>query len=553
MNNAYTLFKVLMKNTEMKLPKEGKKGTTYLSLGIIALCCIMIPCCFVVGFVSYIMTEALTAAGSPLNGLLAEIHIMSAFSIVFGVLVIFQILFFSSDREHLVPLPFRSHEILAAKFSYAFFAESIMEFLVLFSMFVGFFLSYGWHPVGILTACAATFLIPLLPMVYCALLGLIVMSLLKNIKNTNLLHQLSSLILLAFVALFLLSFRNLSGITIENYVNSLAGNTNLFVEVLNKVFFTVPFLLYALEKNSILALIMYLLLSMVAVAVLLFAGHFLYPICLYSVAALGTGKKELHLSTIKLKKRTPFFACLQKELRVLTRTKAYSVNCVFINLLWPILIVLAFSVGKNKDTMVHFLSLYQSGNAKAGLFVTLGIITMTFLATAMNTIASTAFTREGAHLSLLKYIPVPYKIQVYAKAFVSILITYPAILLCLILLTINLSLSLWSFVYYGITTLCIIILTTVLGMVLDSAHPHSTWDDEYSALRGNLNAFFDMAIVMVVSFLVVSISILLLEFTRISLPALRLALLVLLLVSTLLAAKKGLEAVTQNISSSSLC
>lgn len=250
MRNSYALFRVLMKNSEMKLPKEGKKGTAYLSLGMIALCCIMIPCCIVVGFVSYVMTEALTAAGTPLNGLLAEIHIMSAFSVVFGLLVIFNILFFSSDREHLVPLPFKSHEILAAKFAYAFWAESMMEFIVLLSMFIGFFLSYGWHPANILTGLAATFLIPLLPMAYCAIIGLLIMLLLGKIRSTNLFHHMSTIILLLFVALFLLSFRDMGGITVENYVNSLADNSNLFVTVLNKIFYAVPVLIYALEITA---------------------------------------------------------------------------------------------------------------------------------------------------------------------------------------------------------------------------------------------------------------------------------------------------------------
>ena len=98
MKNILTLYKILTKNAEMRLPKKGSKGTMYLALGIIALSCIMIPCCLIIGFITYIMTLALELSNAPTGGLLAEIHIMSAMSMIFGVLVIFNIMFFHIFR-----------------------------------------------------------------------------------------------------------------------------------------------------------------------------------------------------------------------------------------------------------------------------------------------------------------------------------------------------------------------------------------------------------------------------------------------------------------------
>ena len=165
MNNIFSLYSVLAKNSEMKVPKNEEKGTLYLSLGIIALSCIMIPCCLIVGYVSYIITKALIAAGAPTGGLLAQIQIMSAFSMIFGILVIFNVLFFSSDREHLMPLPIKTSHILTAKFLYSYVAESIMEFMILVSMFIGFFIAYKASIVSILSSIVGVVFIPLLPMV----------------------------------------------------------------------------------------------------------------------------------------------------------------------------------------------------------------------------------------------------------------------------------------------------------------------------------------------------------------------------------------------------
>jgi ABC-2 type transport system permease protein len=51
-------------------------------------------------------------------------------------------------------------------------------------------------------------------------------------------------------------------------------------------------------------------------------------------------------------------------------------------------------------------------------------------------------------------------------------------------------------------------------MSLDSAAPYQEWDDEYSALRGNLNTFFNMAIMMVCAAVVAILGILIYEIIK---------------------------------------
>ena len=54
---------------------------------------------------------------------------------------------------------------------------------------------------------------------------------------------------------------------------------------------------------------------------------------------------------------------------------------------------------------------------------------------------------------------------------------------------------------------------------MDSSSPYVEWDDEYSALRGNLNTFFNMAIMMVLSFVVVILGIVLYELLKLPIMA----------------------------------
>ena len=55
------------------------------------------------------------------------------------------------------------------------------------------------------------------------------------------------------------------------------------------------------------------------------------------------------------------------------------------------------------------------------------------------------------------------------------------------------------------------VIAVFIGMLLDSVSPYVEWDDEYSALRGNLNTFFNMAIMMVIAFVIAALGILLYE------------------------------------------
>ena len=63
MKNFLYLTRVMAKDTEMTMPDTGEKAKAYKTLGSLAMFCIMVPCCLVVGFIVYIMTEALIEAG----------------------------------------------------------------------------------------------------------------------------------------------------------------------------------------------------------------------------------------------------------------------------------------------------------------------------------------------------------------------------------------------------------------------------------------------------------------------------------------------------------
>ncbi len=517
-----SLVKILSKNTEMQMPDS----IGYKVLALIAALGIMIPCTLIVGFISFVMTEALIEVENPGGGMLFEMQILSAFSMIFGILVIFSVMFFSSDREHFVTLPIPSHHLMMAKFTYAYMAESIMEFMVLLAVFIGYFIAIGrnigvlaaLNPISIIAALIGIFLIPLVPMIYCGIFSLVLMAALSRVKSTKIFYRLSTIFLVLFAGLFVLSLKGIGEINMENYVESLGSGSNLLLRTLNIIFFPVPWLSNAISEGSIVWLLLSVVGNFGLLAIFFFLGKALYQKGLYTAASLGSSKKA-EVKAGDIKQTSQYRASLQKELKVILRTKAFSGNCAYINVLWPVGAFLLFHFNGNKGVFAQFIEMYGEGRDRASMILLMVIIAIAFIATALNSLASTAFTREGQHLALIKFIPVPYETQMYAKATLSFMFTYPMLVITDIIICIYMKAPVYICVFFAIIMLMAHLISIVIGMWMDSSSPYVEWDDEYSALRGNLNTFFNMAIMMVLSFAVVILGIVLYELLKLPILA----------------------------------
>ncbi|MCR5149115.1 MAG: hypothetical protein K6C35_09150 [Eubacterium sp.] len=545
-----TLIKIFQKNSEMRMPER----TLYKVLATIAILGIMIPCAVVVGFISYAMTGALIEAGSPGEGILFEMQMLSAFSMIFGLLIIFSVLFFSSDREHFVTLPIPAHHLMMSKFIYAYIAESIMEFMILIAVFGGYYISVfkekgiaaALNPVSIISAVLGVVLIPLIPMIYCAILSLILMSGLSGIKTTKLFYHISTVFLLIFAAIFVYSLKGIGDINMENYVESLGSGDNSFLKTLNVIFFPVPWLSKAVSEGNILFLLLYIIGNAALLLLLYYLGKLLYQKGLYTAASLGSARrKAFRKSDIKMESH--FKACLRKEMSVILRTKAFSGNCAFINVLWPVGAWMLFHFAGNKGGLKSFIDMFRMGKDRAEMIMIMIVIGIGVIATALNSLASTAFTREGQHLELIKFIPVSFRTQMKAKAVVSFIFTYPMLLITDIIICCYMKTGIIICIYYALLLLFAHVISIFVGMSLDSAAPYRDWSDEYSALRGNLNVFFNMAIMIVIAVAAALIGLLMYEVLMLPISAYYISAFVILFGAALRALYIGPTAVVENM------
>ncbi len=487
------LLKLLRTGQEMMMPKEKRDRRTYTVFGGAALLLIMIPCCVIVGVISYFMTQAMMEAGGKEEGMLFLIQFISACAMIFGLHVMVSEFYFSSDIEYLLPLPIRSHELIFAKFLVTYQAESVMEFMVIFSAYIGYILAIGITPLGVITGLLGTVTLPIVPLVYCGIISMVIMYLFQGIRNRKILNLVMAVMTFALLLGVFLSFRGLEGFSVDTYVESLSSGDNSFLKVMNIIFYPGYLLIHAAAVQSWGAAGLYLLLTVLLLAAFLGIANLIYLPGLYSFLSVATKKKEKEAVPGKEKAHSPGYAYFQKELRILFRTPAYVSNCLIVNLIWPVLILVVCLMQKGSHTIEQFIHMYHDRNILAMILV-LGIfLEIAALATAANSLASSAFTREGAHIDFMKYIPVPYRTQIQVKGAISLLFSIPGYLIDAAVLSVILKLKPGEVLYYILTGSLVIVFITCLGLVLDATHPKLIWEDELNALRGNLNVFFNMA------------------------------------------------------------
>ncbi len=508
---------VMTKVNDMEMPENLKKNKLYKAMGTIAISLIMIPCCLIVGFIVYVMTLALMETGGSTEGLALIVLLMSVFGIIFSMMVLYNVLFFSSDLDHLLPLPIKSSELVAAKFVTSYLAESVMEFMILFSGFVGYFIAAGVRIVPLLTAIAGVFLLPVLPLVYCGIFALVTMAFFTKIKIFRNVDVLTGIVTVVFLGFFAVSFFQMDAINIDNYIDGLLAGENIFINTMNKVFFTVPMFLKAISTGNALWLLAFVVTNVVAALILFALGDALYLKGVYLVSSMGrTGRKKKVDDAATYKKNDVAKTYFLKECRTLYRTPGYRKYCININIVWPFLVAALFFMPSTKEFMDNFTALFTRGYVATDLAALLFVIMIAFFTTAMNSIAATSFTREGNHFEFVKYTPIDYKLQIRVKSGVSILYSGATVIVSVIVLCAFMSVSPLTTVFFEVIAMCSVLICTYVGIMLDATHPKLNYEDEYGALRGNLNAFFNMAIAILIAMVLCALGFILFRFTTIN-------------------------------------
>ena len=507
MNKTRALYKAFSSNLEMPRPNGEKKVRLYNRFGMIAFIGIMLPIAVVVGYITYVLTDLLYLFDGNAYGLLSELDLISAFAMIFGMPLMFSVLYFSSDLQFITALPVKPESLFAARFWHTFKAENVMTSNVLFAIYIGYYvaaaknsgLKDALHPVSLLSSVIGLYSSLLLPLIYCSIIAMLLMLVLRNFKRSDIYYHSSLILFTAFAVMFLLSFRSYGAISMMNYIDSLVLSNNTFTAICNVLFPTNYLTTLSLRTHRILPLIGSAAITAALYMLAVLTARFTYRKGLFA-AFVMSGRKKSKKITSEYKSRKILNSLILKEIKVLTRTMTYRMNCVYANLLWPLAALLFIIEAPRFEFAREFTYKLQSGDAKSGVILFSVFIASAFIASGLNSIASTSFTREGVHLDMLRFLPADPGKQILAKVFVAVLFTAVPELIAVVMVTVFFGAYTMLPLYIFISLVCILI-ATLIGILMDSISPYTVWSDELSALRGNLNCFFNLAAEMVFALL----------------------------------------------------
>lgn len=491
------LVHALIAGVEPSSEEKSYNKIFYTIMGFIAMFGIMLPMAFFVGVIIYYTTGALNQYGTSENAIELFLHLISIFSFVFGLNVIFSVFYFSGDIESLLPLPLKPYQIIASKFTAALISESIMEFLVIIAALAGYIIAAGLPLYSWLTAVFGMITLPIIPLIYCGIICMLVMFFTRFIRNKDTVNKFTGILTFAVIGGIIFAVSQ-SGFNSEELIKAISTHDNAILTVMNIIFPQVPFIVNAINGGISLLINfpLYILVNAAAIAVFMLAAQFLYFPSVVGLSGGSPSSKHKTASSIisKMKQHRPTLTYLKKEFRILVRTPAYFMNCVLINLIWPVFIYLIAVLQGQTNFMDDFIYGIHSGKEETVLLFILGVSAASVLVTSLNCIASSALTREGKHFSFIKYIPISYTAQLNIKALVSIIISGTGMIIYVTAACIWLNTGIKFILFNCLISLLSVSFSSYFGIFMDSVNPKLIWEDELNALRGNYNIFFNMAV-----------------------------------------------------------
>ena len=495
MTNYLSLVKVFIRSLSMTKPSTKKQMiVTKILLALVSLF-IILPFVVVSGLFIYTVTNSLVEYNYETIGLEFMCILLCVFTFIFSFNVILNELYFTGDIENLLPLPLKPREIVGAKIASIFCAESLVQLLVIFFSVIGFFFALGLSFKNFLLGILGMITLPMIPIIYCSIISLLIMSFTRFIKNKETIRKVGLVFVLAVLMLFVYFLGALQNFDLELYIEGFVNGDQTFLHVMRGILPHINLFIDILVTGSIRSLLLYILVNIGFIVVLLGLADVCYFKGVVGLSSKDTESKKSSSNILNnIKVENPTNSYFKKEIFTLFRTSSYFLNCILINFIWPIFVYVICKLKFPDLTLSKLKNLVTSTDNNTLIIIFMFVIGVSILLPALTSIASSSFSREGKNFYFMKYIPMDYSSQVYVKLLVSFIIAFIGVNVFSLIfyLVIGLKVS-TAFIFLIISFLAILFICS-LGIIIDSINPKLVWDDELNALRENSNNFIVMGI-----------------------------------------------------------
>lgn len=525
MNNYFSLTKVLLKtglnmgSMNMNRKKNGKlkKPMSSTASWIISIV-VLIPVALVMGAGGMGLYQAFSASGQVAAGYELLANMGALMVLVFSIPYVLSVFFMSSDLEALLPLPLKPSQITGAKFTSVVIYEYLIIAMFYAPMLIGFGIAAEGGVMFWITAIISILVVPITPVVYASFFAIILMRLLKNVKNKEMITTIGTFIMMFAIMAFSMSIGAFTGGSAASpgedmtaAMAGIAGKADMFAR-LGVIFPNSKLLANAFADNSVIMLLLYLLTVAAFLGVFLLFSEKLYFKGVKGVRETSSRSgKKFTAEDLKegVRQGSPKKAFLRKELKTLIRSPEYFTNCLMMPILFPLIMMVSMCVPlftslKNELGDGDFKEIIAALTSEVSPTMVLPIVLLIVFVLAIfisgsNFTTGTCLSREGKGFIYMKAIPMPYRDQLEAKAWCGLLVSFLASLPYVLLISIA---SIFLFgLYLDVVLLALVIdvLTLMfcnyIQLWFDLMSPKLNWENEQGAVRQNYNTAIAMLVV----------------------------------------------------------
>jgi ABC-2 type transport system permease protein len=512
MNNYIVLTKILLKNsiTEFNRKNKGKASSRLKNILLYVIIALSLsPLIFAVGTMVWNAYGAFAAIGQ--QSLILGIGFMASSMLVlfFGIFYVMNVFYFSRDVESLLPLPLKPSTIMAAKFTIIMIYEYITELYILAPVLIVYGIASSASIAYYIYALIAFITLPIVPLIYAVILNMLLMRVTNISKHKDKLRIVGGII-----AMFIAVFGNMKMQDIitksmdpQQLINMLTSGNNTMLGILSGIFPTNNFLALSLVNNydfsGLVNMLIYLGISALCMVLILTLGERMYFKGLLGVSETVSKRKKL--TSEQFDKSVVASSAIKsytlKELKLLFRTPVYFINCVMMNFLWPIFLLIPIYTNLKNGVDIAQLRVFLNGGGYDGIILAVAFAVVMFTS-GSNGVTSTSISRDGESFFINKFLPVSYLDQIMGKSLAGILLGIVAMLSMLIVYVVIALPPLYLIALIVLTGLLGIVFTSFAGIIIDLNFPKLHWDNEQKAVKQNMNLLVNMLISMVVAAIV---------------------------------------------------
>lgn len=498
-----TLTKIIIKNAKRQEKQETIKEKILSAIA------------FLIVFLSLAVTMIVTSiyVTKELNKINQEymfinILLLMNFIILFGKSIFESLnaLYFSKDLKILLRMPIKSKDIVKGKIINMIISEYQMETIMLAIPMTIYGIMEKVQPQFYLYALIILLVLPVIPIMITSTIIAIIMRFTNGIKNKTLVMYMTIILSLVALDFVFTGFNHSRNLNVSDFENSVLRINGISEKIAEQFILIKPIMNTLLNYNNIKGiqnLVLYLLESGLTYILGILAIS-----KIYLKGAIGTtinGKRSERvaekLNIEDFKKKNKNIAYLEKDIKLMSRTPIFCIQCLIIPIVYPLiilfvlLIAIAFSRLVGVDLIADLTKEMNTSKMQA-IFICVGEVFF-----MMNFSSIIGISKESKSAILTKTIPIDYQKQFNMKTYIGKFLN--------MLATIIVTLAYYETtknIQPTIVMLAILYLLNSIGekvkLYIDLRKPQIEWESEYAMMKQNTNIinvlFYTLAILVIV-------------------------------------------------------